>query len=162
MRWSCRIRLFLHFFGNQLVGEDALLGLLRLQLRLLLVDFALSSLGLCRWPCISEVRVLSRVNRVILSSLRYLSAQGLQFSFASEVTALLRLKKRVLSRKLHQMALLVVNRQMRVTQSLLQLSDLLLGRLDRILHLVDTFDVVARDLCLLLPLDTLLLSAFVP
>ena len=46
---------------------------------------------------------------------------------------------------------------MGITECLLKLRDLLLCRLDLVLHVVYGFDVVARHFSLLLPFDTLLL-----
>ena len=99
----------MHLLSNQLISEDALLRLFRVEMALLLGNLFLSSLGLSHRPRIPKVCILVRVDRVVPSRFSNLSAQSLEFLFASHITPLLGLKEGILAHKLHQVALLVVD-----------------------------------------------------
>ena len=120
----------MHPFSNQLVGKDALLRLFRVEIALLLGNLFVCSLSLSYGPRIPKVRVLVRVDRIVPPRLSYLSAQSLKFLFAPHIAPLLGLKEGTLAHKLHQVALLVVDCQVGITQGLLELRDLLLRLLD--------------------------------
>ena len=124
---------------------------------LLLGNLFLRSLGLSHRPRIPKVCILVRVYRIVPSRFSNLSAQSLKFLFASHITPLLGLKEGILAHQLHQVALLVVDGQMGITQGFLELCNLLLRLLDRGFHLMDSLNVVPRHFSLLLPLNTFLL-----
>ena len=123
----------------------------------MLGNLFLRSFGLGYGPSIPKVRILVRVNRIIPSCFSNLSAQSLKFLFTSHITPLLGLQEGSLAHQLHQMALLVVDSQVRITQGFLEFCNLLLGLLHGIFHIVDSLNVVSRHLGLLLPFNALLL-----
>ena len=59
--------------------------------------------------------------------------------------------------KLHRVALFVIDRQVRVTQSLLNFCNLFLRQLNLVLNIVDLRDCMAGVFGMLLPFDALLL-----
>jgi len=97
------------FSRNQLVSQYVLLGGFRLQLCLILDLLLFCALCLCHRPAVAIIKIFAGINGIILDLLSDLDAEVLQLGLTTLVTSLLSLEQSELTRKLHRVALLIID-----------------------------------------------------